>query len=457
MNPCLLRNMLGIALVVVLGACGDRQSDLEILSARQMEMLAVGDDQGSQEAARGQPVDLGRGFGAALRGAVERSAAFADARAARQNAAARVEMTSSALRPQITASVNAGGVRERGQNGEGATTGNVSLTQVIYDGGEIAANVDAASARSMAAAAALEAAGNEVALRAGQAWIDVWHYSTRLGLMHARSGDIRALADQIGKLIDGGMTDRASLAAAERQMLEIALEEERIVAALAAATESFHSRFGTRPKSLPEPTRLFDDAQLRALVAQRADETPELRKLAAEAVAAEREVAAAEALFSPNVQFRSGVVSPDNGQDEPYLGVGLVLRYVFNDGGRRKAEVEAREAQAESLRSRVTASRDEVAAALEGLVATHAALGRSLEGLEQQIELIDTERASARSKLVLGQSSIGQIVEIEMQSYRAESRAVEIRAERLAIELRVAATVGALAGRIGVELDDSQP
>lgn len=454
MNRCLPRTILGLAMIAVVGACGDRQSAEGILAARQMEMLSGENDQG---AASGAPVEIGAGFGAALRGAVERSATFADARAVRRDAAARVQMTMSAQRPQIGASVNAGGVRERGQSAKGATTGNVSLSQVIYDGGETAASIDAASARSMAAAAALEAAGNEVALRSGQAWIDVWHYSTRLALMRERSGEIRALADQIGKLIDGGMTDRASLAAAERQMLEITLEEERIVAALAAATESFESRFGSRPTGLSEPARLFDDGQLRSLVAEMANETPELRRLAAEAVAAEREIAAAEAQFKPSVQLRSGVVAPDNGQDEPYLGVGLVLQYTFNDGGRRAAEVEAKQAQAESLRNRVKATREELSAALEGLLSTHAALGRSLEGLERQIGLIDTERASAHSKLVLGQSSIGQIVEIEMQSYRVASRAVEIRAERHAIELRVAAALGALASRIGVELDDNRP
>lgn len=366
---------------------------------------------------------------------------------------AGIDIASSAQRPQITASATAGGIAEGARSNTRTRLGaslDTSLRQLIYDGGETSANIDAAAARAYAARAGISARGNEIGQAAATAWIDLWQHSTHLALLQERLAAVRPLLERIERLIAGGMVDRAALAGAQRQILDVELEEERLQAELDDARNRFERYFGAAPTSIAAPPSMFARADLENMRTLW-PEAPELVAAAAQLVAAQRDVDAAMAQRRPRVSLSTGVNTPLSDQDDPQLTAGLFLEYTFGDGGRRKAEIEAREERLAARQSEFDDARDAARSDFETALSRYNSLLSSQRVLKEQIEVLDVERETLRSQLSSGQSSVRDVVESEILYYRALAREIQQRAERARIEYTLGGRTGALLPRLGIE------
>ena len=179
-----------------------------------------------------EAIALSQGLAIALRAAVSTNEGYLGALALEAEAMGQIGVVASARRPQLTGSANIGGIRETGSNAETTTgvAGGVNVSQLVYDGGASASAVNRSTALALSAQAGRLAQGNEIALSAAQAWINLWQYSERLRLMRARTAQMDTLIDQIERMASNGMLDRASLENAQRQIVDIKLEESRLQA-----------------------------------------------------------------------------------------------------------------------------------------------------------------------------------------------------------------------------------
>jgi len=398
-------------------------------------------------------VRIDQGFAQALQRAVLDNHQFTASIRRYREADAGIRLSQSEARPQLTAGATVGGVT--GGNNSSLTTGaagNITLSQLIYDGGATRANVAGATARAYAARANIAVAGNNVGRDAAMAWIDLWQANAHLTLLRERLNEVSPMVERIERLITNGIVDRAALAAAQRQLLDLRLEEERLVASLRDATERFHRYFGTRPTSVSAPQSLFSDAEL-VQMSRIWEDSPALIAAAAELIAAERAVEVAQARTRPTIRLGAGASSPISRTDNPDANIGLMVQYNFGDGGRRRAEIERLDERLQAERATFEDALSRTSVEIETGLSRHRSLRETVSVLGAQITALDTERNTLRSQITSGQANLRQLVEAEVLYYRARARLIEVRGELTKLEISLASQTGQLTQRLNIDID----
>lgn len=391
---------------------------------------------------------------ASLRHVISSNERFTAGIARYRAAQANVTVASSSKRPQVTGSVTSGGLVSSDDTDTGLGAGaSFSLTQLIYDGGETVALIDVASAKAFGAKAQISVTGNAIGRDAAVAWIDVWQYNARLSLLNNRVANLQPWVGRIEQLISSSIENRSVLKAAERQILDVKLEEESLRAAQRAAQERFKQYFGFIPKQVPTPPKIFTQSEIIALRSAWQD-SPALVAAAADLVAAESELTAATARQRPNVVFRTGLNAPLSQDDSKTITAGVVVEHSFFDGGRLSAQAEARQDELLSLRADFEDTKSTGKSSIEASLAQYNSINSSLSIIAQQIQVTRSERESIENELGSGQSNIQQFVEAEIRNYRAEDRRLLLIAQQRTIEAEMGALTGRLIEKLNLDVED---
>ncbi len=402
--------------------------------------------------ANNSPIAVAQGLAPALRAAVSTNEGYLGALALEAEAMGQVGVAASARRPQLTGNANIGGVRETGSNADTTTgvAGGLNLSQLVYDGGASVSAMNRSTALALSAQAGRVAQGNEIALSAARAWIDLWQFSERLRLMQARTSEMDTLVEQIERMASNGMLDRASLENAQRQIVDIKLEESRLIAGQAEAQVLFQRFFHARPSNLPQPSELVSAAQARSF-AQDWQTAPGLQRQAAELLAAQAAVGEARSAFRPRARLQAGARSPLDSDDSTDLTLGLSLEYSFSDGGRRKKQLEAAEARVAATDAQLSDAQRGLEAELQAGLTRLASIERAMPLLADKLRLSRLEAETSRSQMMTGQSNLRQLVEAEIEIYRAQDQQIAMQAERQILLLTMASRTGALSRLVGLQ------
>ena len=402
--------------------------------------------------AGGEAVALTQGLAPALRAAVSTNEGYLGALALEAEAMGQVGVVASVRRPQLSGSANIGGIREMGTNADTTTgvAGGVNLSQLLYDGGASASAINRSTALALSAQAGRVAQGNEIALSAAQAWIGLWQYSERLRLMRARTSEMDMLVEQIERMASNGMLDKASLENAQRQIVDIKLEESRLIAGQAEAQVLFQRFFNAKPSNVPQPSELVSATQARAL-ANDWQTAPGLQRQAAELLAAQAAIGEAQSAFRPRARLQGGARSPLDSKDTTDLTLGLSLEYSFSDGGRRQAQLETAQARVAATEAQLSDAQRGLEAELQAGLTRLASIERAMPLLADKLRLSRLEAETSRSQMQTGQSNLRQLVEAQIEIYRAQDQQIAIQAERHILLLTIAARTGALSRLVGLE------
>lgn len=435
--------------VLALAGCTHGPVEMSDMTAALGEELSV---QASAERPVSGPVSVAGGLRPALLASVQGSALYRAVLAREQEALTEIGVAAGARRPQVSTSATAGGVRED-TPGEPTTTGvaaGITLSQLVYDGGASVATVNRATALALAAQAERRAQGNDIALEAGRAWIDVWQFDQRLRLLQARTADMNTVMTQIERMASQGMIDRAALDSAQRQIVDISLEEFQLEAALREAQVRFDYHFNIPGARVDRPDQVVTLEQATAAAADWR-EAPRLQQAAAEVFIARNAVTIAQAAFGPRARLQAGIASPMDDADSTDTSVGLTLEYSIGDGGRRRASLQSAQAGLEAAEAQLADAQRMTQAELDAALARLSAIRRSMPLLRENIRLSASEAETARSQIVTGQSNLRQLIEAEIENYRASDEQIAMQAEKQLLQLVIAARTGALGEVIGLD------
>jgi len=234
--------------------------------------------------------------------------------------------------------------------------------------------------------------------------------------------------------------------------VDVQLEETRLQADLADAQVRFRQHFRQPPGRLNQPAEIITPAVARAQ-ADAWQTAPSLESRAAGLIAARHGVEEAEAAFRPRIRLQTGLRTPMDTEDPASGNFGLGFDYSFFDGRRRVHQLEAaiarRAAVEDQLRQEQAALEAELAAAVTRL----SGIERSMPLVAEQIRLSASEAETSRSQIATGQSTLRQLVEAEVENYRAQDRQIAMRAERQILLLTIAARTGELGRRIGLQTE----
>lgn len=399
-------------------------------------------------------IEIESGFATALRGAVLSNTYYKAALAVERSMLSKIASAESAQRTQIRGSSTVGGVRETGGNSADKTTkgaaAGVNLSQIIYDGGLSSSNINQATAQSLGAVAERHIVGNDIALEAAQAWIDYWQYQRRLGILRARTSEMDSLMSKMERMANNGLIDRSALDSARRQSLDMSLEEKLLLSGLDEARTNFKRFFHQEVIDVSRPEEIIDLNEAR-VQAENWREAPALQKLAAEVVVANNSVMIAKSAFKPQARLQAGVSSPMDEQDSTDTTIGVIFEYTFGDGGKRAANLEEAEAGLEAAKLRLDDVQTEFAAEMETALNKLNSLHAALPLVEKKISLSKIEVETARSQLSTGQSNLRQLIDAELENYRAEDKQITLSAEKLTLQFGIAAKTGALGNLISLD------
>lgn len=439
--------ILAIALVLLAGC--DKLTEMSDMRASTKERLTSYSLNVPDEKA--EPIVLSKGMANALRKAVSTNEGYLSALALEAEALGKVGVVASGLRPQITGSANIGGIRETDTNTATSTgvAARVNLSQLVYDGGALGSAINRTTALALSAQAGRMTQGNEIALRASQAWIDLWQYSERLRLMRTRTSEMDTLVEQIERMASKGMLDKALLQNAQGQIVDIKLEESLLIAGQAEARVLFQQFFKLMPTNVSKPTDLFSVTDAQSL-AQDWKLAPDLQRQAAELLAAQAAVGEVKSTFMPRAQLQAGAQSPMKSGESTDLTLGLSLEYNFNDGGRREKQLEVVKARVLAIDAQLGYSQRGLEAELQAGLKKLASIERAMPMLANKLRLSHLEAKTSRSQMQTGQSNLRQLVEAEIMIYRAQDKQISMQAERQILLLTIASRGGVLSQIIGL-------
>lgn len=446
-----------LTLLFMLGSCGESPAGRLKISNDIMATLTI--PMPSRQSISPDAVSIESDFRKALLQAVEANEGYRAALFSEQALLADIGVAESVRRWQVTGNSTVGGVRETGGAQPSKTTtgiaGGVTASQLIYDGGESVANINTASAQAVGAQLDRIIIGNELALEAARAWIDLWQFEKKLDLLKARSMEMETVVSQIKRMASNGMIDRAALDSVLRKIVNISLEQARLQSDLGQAQVRFARFFHQEPTGLEMPTDLISTFDARAQ-AGAWREAPNLQRSAVELIVAQNSVLAAKAAFKPKAKLQTGVTSPMQHGESTDVSLGVALEYTLGDGGKRNAQLDAAEARLASARDGLLDAQRSLKAEMDATVQQLDAIELSMPLLERQITLSASGAKTAKSQLATGQANLNQVIEAKIEQYRAEDRKITAHAEKVIMQFVIASRAGLLGHIIGLPSDISE-
>jgi outer membrane protein TolC len=149
--------------------------------------------------------------------------------------------------------------------------------------------------------------------------------------------------------------------------------------------------------------------------------------------------------------LQAGARSPLERDEATDLTIGLSLEYSFNDGGRRKKQLEAAEARVAATDAQLSDAQRSLEAELQAGLTRLASIERAMPLLADKLRLSRSEAETSRSQMLTGQSTLRQLVEAEIAIYRAQDEQIAMQAERQTLLLTIAARTGALSRLVGLQ------
>ena len=365
-----------------------------------------------------------------------------------RRAAATVSERVAAFKPQVGLTGRAGQYDDGSGWTNGATVG-LDVSQLIYDGGAAKAGMDAAQTAKIQADLTLDASRDEILSGASSAWIDVWYLEERARRMEARLEEATPLINRIKKMAETGLADRTIIEKADKSVLDVKLEIQRLDSAQSEATGRFVSYFGSAPKGLAPPKSLANASELNAAVSNWR-EASQLKATAARVLSANYELKIAEADLKPKVVANAGSTAPLS-SDAPVKSIGLMVTYSFGDGGRRKSRIQAAQAGQAAAEADLKLQVTQTESAAFATKLSYADVISGITLVKEQIVILSQSRETARSQIASAQSNLNTLLETEIDLYRAEDRLLALEAEKLKLELKMLQIGGKLASAVGYQ------
>jgi outer membrane protein TolC len=437
----------------ILSGCATDVKTIDELSKAVSSELSVSKDQ-----TKGlEPIALTGGMRSAIRAAVQDSESYQAALAQERDAFARVGVAESVRKPQLSANGNLGALRETGGVNSPKTTtglaGGLSVSQLLFDGGRTAAEVNIANVEALAARADRVVRGNELALQAARAWASLWQYQEQLSLLESQKAQMNGVVSQIQRMADNGMLDRSVLDSARRQIADVAIEESTLRSSYEAAEVQFERFFNHAPANIARPERIVSSVEAKQLVTA-SDLAPGMQRSALDLILARVSLDRAKAEFSPTTNLRAGVSSPLEEGESTDITLGIAFEYTFSDGGRRRAELEAAQARVEAAEKLLQEAQRGYEAEVQSIESQLVAIERAMPLVEEKIRLTSSEADIAKSQIATGQSNLRQLVEASLEQYRARTSLIAMQSEHIALLLTIASRTGALTEKLGIIADD---
>ena len=354
---------------------------------------------------------------------------------------------------QISASANAGQTVKDGaglsSTTERGASANLSVSQLIFDGGSSVARIDQARANAFIAEMDVALVANTTAKDAAVSWISLDTLNKRDTRFQALMTKTEKMLTQMETLVASGMVDKSASASAEIAARALSLEKANLDAQISAAEASYMKFFGAVPKNLTTPPSLLTAADL-THIRRNWNRAPIVAQTAAQVLSAKQSLLVAQGREKPTVGFKAGMASPMEKDERTSYAIGLEVSWIIGDGGRREANTAAQAANLKAAEQKLKGAKLAGKRELDTALSRRTALTASLDTLVAQEAASQNELEIMWSQLATGQTTVRQLIQAEEKAYRTSDQRISVASELLKIDYEMLASSGLLSKRLGI-------
>ena len=326
----------------------------------------------------------------------------------------------------------------------------LSTQKLLYDASSADLRIESKAYQRKSGEISVLVAADLVALDGLKAWIDLVRFKRVNKLFSDGFDRTQPLLDQIKSVSTSGLTDKKSLLASQRQIMEL---QDRFLAAQSmrkVSEEIFLDSFpGANLRTVVGTPSIEIDAN-DVFGSYDLENTPSIQEKLLLINALKLNIAGLEASNSPQVAFRASVNAPaENTLDDGVANAGFSLTYDFNDGGSRAAQVAQVKAELDILKSEIGALKNGLKVEFSKQEISYQASRARVDALRNLIKISQEIKETARQQLLSGRSTIKDVLDAEVSLSALKIDQVNLEADILITLLSAKAYKDGLTQTIG--------
>ena len=219
----------------------------------------------------------------------------------------------------------------------------------MYDSGAIDYNVDAQKSLIEASKTQLDAVSENIAL---SAFLSIFELAKNQKIEKIYNQGLnlgKPLIDQIDNISTSGIADKTMILKAKKEYSELLINMIKAKTFTKNAEANFVNLFQTQqiPElSLGKPMKV---SNYKTLLKKMKKYHPSIKSFDKNIISAKSSLASIKAQKKPNVSFNAGVnTALENPLDNSSGNIGLLVNYIYDDGGRLDAQIKGLEDQIQS-------------------------------------------------------------------------------------------------------------
>ena len=346
-------------------------------------------------------------------------------------------------KPQITGSLNAGGIKED-TNISDTTTGialNGSISQLIYDGGYLAGSIGNKKALFEKAKSNSAIVKNRIGFEAASAWMDLWVLREKLKEIDYTIEDANPILADIKRMAKTGLIDRTVVDNIEKSLLKVTVNKQKLEMDIELAELRFEYFYGKAPQDIIKPVSPF---KLELFESKMKDKSsiPSLRFAAADLIASREEVNSILGEFKPKVSFNLAANSPLDRDENASLAVGIQSTYTFSDGGTRKARLKVAEARSSELKFSLENEKTSTMKLIESDLKTLMYLKKSRLIIQKSLQQNTQSLTILKSQILTGQSKLNNLIDMHIERIGVIDNLLDNTAQSEKLKYSIASVLG---------------
>ncbi len=342
-----------------------------------------------------------------------------------------------------------GGIEDVTDNTKGLAA-SVNASRLVFDGGKLDSQINSAVLDAQSAKLNLLSAIDMRAYELCVIWLELEEYRTLQKQIEKRLAVLDPLIAQLERVAEAGIGDVTKVTAAQRTVSSIRVEQTSIKEGLAQAELHFVNAFGPLSEKIT-----FDYDFISTILPEKVDDSlvQSSPKLLAEYASYEAAVASVNGLKAKrgfNIGFEIRAMRPFAGSGyDSDESVGLVGRKTLFNGGLLESQIKEAEALVEARAAKIQATYRKGEKSVQAAKQNIDSMDKAILIVRENAKLTSDEIVYLRQQLIIGGSTLDDVLSAEARLYEAESREIKLLTEKYKSQLAIATSLGLLSKSLG--------
>lgn len=395
-------------------------------------------------------VDLSNGFKQSIRLAVEANPTILAHREAVLAKRSAIGVNEAKKDFQVTGSVYSG--LEDISDGTGGVAVVLNANRLVYDGGLLDSTTTALTFEAEAAQYKYAAAMDQKALELAKIWLDLDRYEKLNKKIESRLNVLGPLIDQLERVADAGVGDVSQVASAQRTVSSIRVVQTNISESYAQAKVDFLNAFGSLPESGTYNSEMISKLMPKEITKKMVENAPAIKGEFASYLAAEAGVASIIAKDKFKIGLETRLTRPFGGSGyDSDESIGLVFNKTIYNGEMRAPELRSAQANVKRAIANLQAVHREGERIVQASLQNIQSMDKAIILANNKSKITSDEIAYLRQQLIIGGSTLENVLSAEARFYDSEANIINFSAEQKKSELSILAALGLIGPALGLK------